>query len=215
MADTFDSLKSRMVVGQLVSRGIADKKVLKAMENVDRHLFVSKNLEDNAYDDCPLPIKAGQTISQPYIVAYMLEAAHINEDSKVLEIGTGSGYGAAILAEICKEVCTIEINQELADTSFPLLNSLYKNLYTKLGDGADGWVKHSPFDAIILTAAPQQMPKELIWQLKEGGRIIMPLEDEYGEQVLIRGTKNSQEKCSYEELMNVRFVPMVGKISEV
>lgn len=198
MADNFDSLRSRMVVGQLVARGIHDKKVLQAFQKVERHLFVPKNLEDSAYDDNPLPIEGGQTISQPFMVAYMSEAAGLNKDSKVLEIGTGSGYQAAILAEICKEVYTIEIVEELAATSFSLLESLYKNIHTKLEDGSDGWEYASPFDAIIITAAPNKIPHKLIEQLKPTGCIIMPLEDEYGETVLLRGIKNAGGKCEYE-----------------
>lgn len=210
--DNFDSLRSRMVVGQLVSRGIHDKKVLKAFQEVERHLFVPKAMEDSAYDDCPLPIASNQTISQPYIVAFMTEAVGIDENSKVLEIGTGSGYQAAILAEICKEVYTIEIVEELSNITFPLLKSMYKNIHTKSSDGSDGWEEAAPFDAIIVTAAPNKVPHKLIEQLKTNGRIIFPLEDEYGDTVLLKGVKQESGKCDYEELMNVRFVPMVGKV---
>lgn len=214
LMDNFDSLRSRMVVGQLVTRGIANKSVLEAFGKVERHLFVQKSLENQAYEDVPLPIEAGQTISQPYIVAYMTAQARIDKSSRVLEIGTGSGYQAAILAEICKEVYTIEILEELAFTSFPMLESTYGNINTKLSDGYDGWEEKAPFDAIIITASPNKIPTTLVDQLKIGGRIILPLEDEYGETILLRGIKNEQGKCNYEELMQVRFVPMIGKVRE-
>lgn len=214
MADDFDSLRSRMVVGQMVARGIHDKNLLRACQKIERHLFVPKEIQDKAYDDVAIPIMAGQSLLKPYIIALMAEEARLDKDSKVLEIGTGSGYNAAILSEICKEVYTIEILEQLVEISFPMLGKLYKNMQTKLGDGSDGWEDKAPFDAIIVTAAPNKIPYNLIKQLKIGGRIIFPLEDEYGDIMLLKGIKQESGKCEFEELTEAHFDPMIGKISE-
>jgi len=158
--------QQKMIDEQIISRGITDKNVLKAMLSVDRKEFVPKELHSSALNDSPLPIGYGQTISQPYIVAFMTESAKLDKTSKVLEIGTGSGYQAAILAEICKEVYTIEIVKELGDLAKRQLTELgYSNMHVRVGDGYKGWPEKGPFDAIIVTAAPEELPITLVEQL--------------------------------------------------
>ncbi|MBU0467985.1 MAG: protein-L-isoaspartate(D-aspartate) O-methyltransferase [Candidatus Omnitrophica bacterium] len=198
-----------MVETQITNRGIKDSKVLKAMLKVDRHLFVPKEQQEFAYEDYPLPIGYGQTISQPYIVAYMTEQLNLNKLDKVLEIGTGSGYQAAVLAELADVVYTIEILDELCISSEKLLSKLrYKNISVKCGDGYQGWEEHAPYDAIIVTAAPPQIPRKLVEQLKEGGRMIIPVGSFDQELVLITKTRSGIQKKS---LIPVRFVPMIEK----
>jgi len=197
----------RMVEEQIEQRGITDKGVLNAMRKVPRHLFVPAYLRNAAYEDRPLPIGHGQTISQPYIVAYMTQAARVGPDDRVLEIGTGSGYQAAVLAEIAKEVCTIEILQPLADSArLRLVEIGYKNVKVKLGDGYQGWREYAPFDAIIVTAAPAEIPEELTQQLKIGGRMVVPIGVFYQELYLITRTESGFKK---EAILPVAFVPMI------
>lgn len=199
--------RQRMVTDQIESRGVKDKRVLDAMRKVERHLFVPANLQRRAYSDRPLPIGHGQTISQPYIVAYMTESGMIRPDDRVLEIGTGSGYQAAILAEMAKEVYTIEILPPLAERSRLLLKNLgYTNIKVRQGDGYKGWKEYAPFDCIIVTAAPPELPQELVKQLKTGGRMIIPIGDFYQELYRITKTDSGFKK---EPLLPVVFVPMV------
>ncbi len=196
-----------MIDEQLKGRDITDEKVLSSMAKVKRHLFVPAESRAWAHEDRPLPIGYGQTISQPYIVAYMTQAAQLKEGDKVLEVGTGSGYQAAILAEIVKEVYTIEILPELAQTAKARLKQLsYSNIQVIVGDGYKGWPQAAPYDAIIVTAAPTQIPQELIRQLKEGGRMIIPIGS--FEQELLRITK-TKDGFKEERLLSVHFVPMI------
>ena len=196
-----------MVAEQIVSRGVSDTKVLAAMRKVERELFVPPGLRQAAYADEPLPIGHGQTISQPFIVAYMTEAAQLKSGDRVLEIGTGSGYQAAILAEIAREVYTIEIVEPLARESRDRLASLgYRNIEVRYGDGYKGWPEKAPFDVIIITAAPPEIPVELVSQLKVGGRMVVPVGSFFQELVLITRTRAGYDKKS---LLPVRFVPMV------
>ena len=204
------SLKRRLMVEtQIESRGVKDQRVLEAMKRVARHKFVPAPFTLNAYSDSPLPIGHGQTISQPYIVAYMTEAAQLKAEDRVLVIGTGSGYQAAVLAELVKEVYTIEIIPELADSSRSILWALgYNNVWVKSGDGYEGWPEHQPFDAIIVTAAPPNIPEVLVDQLNLNGRMILPVGEFYQELVLIKKTDQGLQK---ERLIPVRFVPMVSQ----
>jgi len=173
--ETFSLNRQRMVKEQIERRGIIDQRVLEVMRKVKRHLFVPTHLKNAAYEDRPLPIGYGQTISQPYIVAYMTEAAGINRNDRVLEIGTGSGYQAAVLAELSKEVYTIELLKPLAESSRLLLEKLgYKNIQVKWGDGYQGWKEHAPFDAIIVTAAPSEIPGELVNSSRSGEEWLYP-----------------------------------------
>lgn len=198
----------QMLNEQIIARGIKDSNVIRAMSDVSRKYFISHELRERAYEDMPLPIGFGQTISQPYIVAFMTEAAMVDKNSKILEIGTGSGYQAAILAELSKNVFTVEIVEPLAEkakNTFKILE--YNNIHVRTGDGYQGWLEESPFDAIIVTAAPKELPTELVKQLKIGGRLIIPV-GEYSQELLrITRTKDGTKK---EKLMPVRFVPMVN-----
>jgi len=201
------------MVALLKQRGISKKEVLNAMLKVPRHLFVPKVIQSSAYIDSALSIGYGQTISQPYIVAFMTEAADLNKNSKVLEIGTGSGYQAAVLAEICKDVYTVEIVESLADHAVALLKSLgHKNVHGKVGDGYEGWPERGPFDAILVTAAAPTLPENLLVQLKVGGCMIIPLETGFsGAQVLVKVTKTSEQNDHIiDSLLEVSFVPMVS-----
>lgn len=200
-------MREEMVHFQIKNRGITDKAVIQAMLNVPRHKFVPGQFRSMAYQDCPLPIGYSQTISQPYIVAYMTEKLELNPHDKVLEIGTGSGYQAAILAEIVDSVFTIEIVSALYKISkYNLKENGYTNVYCKEGDGYNGWPEHAPFDAIIVTAAPDKIPMPLIEQLAEGGRLIVPVGPERGTQYLkVLVKKNG--KIKQRNLIAVRFVP--------
>ncbi|MBM3245268.1 MAG: protein-L-isoaspartate(D-aspartate) O-methyltransferase [Candidatus Omnitrophica bacterium] len=205
--EVFALNRQRMVKEQIERRGITDKRVLDAMRKVKRHLFVPAHLHNAAYEDRPLPIGYGQTISQPYIVAYMTQAARIGQNDRILEIGTGSGYQAVVLAEIAKEVYTIEILQPLADSARLRLGEMgYKNIKVKPGDGYKGWREYAPFDAIIVTAAPSEIPEELASQLKIGGRMVVPIGSFYQELYLITRAESGFKK---EALLPVVFVPMV------
>jgi len=208
--DTYTQKRYQMVKHQIQWRGIADKLVLKAMREVPRHLFVPDYLKDRAYADFPLPIGQGQTISQPYIVAFMTEALELKGGEKVLEIGTGSGYQAAVLAEIAKQVYTIEIVPTLGRRSDKLLKKLgYENIHVKIGDGYRGWSEHAPYDAVIVTAAPGHIPQPLVDQLKGGGRMIIPVGDLYQKLILI--TKQADGTVNKKSVLPVRFVPMTGE----
>ena len=205
--DAYMKKREQMVAQQIGARGISDPRILQVMRAVPRHLFVPPAYRDDSYEDHPLPIGHDQTISQPYIVAYMTQAALLRPTDKVLEIGTGSGYQAAVLAEMVEKVYTIEIVPELAEESAQRLKSLgYENIFVRCGDGYQGWPEEAPFDAIIVTAAPATVPEELVRQLKVGGRMIVPVGSM--EQELIRLTK-TQEGVQKESLLPVRFVPMV------
>lgn len=207
--DIFSFERERMVTTQIESRGVEDTLVLKAMRDVPRHLFVPEGYRDLAYADGPLPIGEGQTISQPYIVALMTELLGLEGGGKVLEIGTGSGYQAAILAEIASEVYTIEIICTLAESAESTLKELeYQNITVKCGDGYQGWKEHSPFDGIIVTAAPDHIPQPLVDQLKEGGRLVIPVGDVFQELVVITKTKKGIKQTN---VIPVRFVPMTGE----
>jgi protein-L-isoaspartate(D-aspartate) O-methyltransferase len=201
-----------MVERDLKGRGIRDENVLRAMSKIGRHLFVDRKYRDKAYDDHPLPIDEGQTISQPYVVAMMTEALKLRPSDKVLEIGTGSGYQAAVLAEIVDEVYTIEIRKRLAEQAEKLLEtSGYENIEVKHGDGYYGWEKYAPFDAIIVTASANHIPPPLIRQLKEGGKLIIPLGSTLYFQVLTLATKKEGE-LEIRQMGGVAFVPMTGEV---
>jgi protein-L-isoaspartate(D-aspartate) O-methyltransferase len=207
-ADKFSSQREKMVKNQIINRGISDKSTLYAMRKVPRHLFVPQDIINQAYDDNPLPIGYGQTISQPYIVAYMTEVTRPTSRKKVLEIGTGSGYQAAVLAEITDTVYTIEIIPELAREAAERFTKLgYKNIVAKFGDGYRGWPEHAPFDIIIVTAAAETIPQPLIDQLAENGRLIIPIGGPLAVQQLVLGVKKNG-KISTKQLTAVRFVPI-------
>jgi protein-L-isoaspartate(D-aspartate) O-methyltransferase len=197
-----------MVSRQIRSRGVSDPKVLKAMRTVPREEFVSASQRDYAYSDGPLPIGKGQTISQPYIVAYMTELLELEGPEIVLELGTGCGYQTAVLAEIATHVYTIEVIDELAqDAEERLINRMnYKNITFKTGDGKKGWEEYAPFDRIIVTAAPAHFPKNLFTQLKEGGIAVAPVGDYFQRMIRYRKIKKKVEK---EALIGVSFVPLV------
>lgn len=208
----YKKMRSNMVQTQIANRGIKDKEVLRAMHSVPRHEFVPDHLKKYAYADEPLPIGEDQTISQPYIVAYMTEKLELSSGDKVLEIGTGSGYQAAVLSELVDSVFTIEIVDVLAKRAGKKMAAMgYKNIYVKSGDGYKGWPEHAPFDAIIITAAPTIIPEPLVEQLKIGGRLILPLGDYSQDLFLI--TKN-QDGITEQRLLPVRFVPMTGEIED-
>jgi len=210
--EVFIKDRERMVVTQIEARGVRDTKVLSALRKVPRHRFVPKSLEERAYDDTPLPIGYGQTISQPYIVGYMTEALQLKGTEKVLEIGTGSGYQAAILAEITPHVYSIEIITELADRARKTLNETgYGFVKTRKGDGYYGWEEESPFDAIIVTAAAGHVPPPLLNQLKTGGKLIIPLGGPYEVQMLTLVEKMQDGTFRTNQLLPVRFVPFVRK----
>jgi protein-L-isoaspartate(D-aspartate) O-methyltransferase len=209
--DPFEARRLQMVEQDIEARGVKDALVLKAMRKVQRHLFVEQSLWPKAYNDHPLPIGDGQTISQPYVVALMTEALALRGDERVLEVGTGSGYQAAILAEIVKEVFTIEIRPEIYTKTRDRLQKLgYKNIHLKQGDGYLGWSEYAPFDAVIVTASANHIPPPLLTQLKEGGRLIMPLGSTTFYQNLTLVTKRLG-KVEVKELGAVAFVPLVGE----
>ena len=206
-ATNWEHQAREMVQSQLVSRGIKNTKLLQAMTNTPRHLFVPEKYQDMAYRDHPLPIGHEQTISQPYIVALMTEWLALEGNEKVLEIGTGSGYQAAILSQLAEHIYSIEIVQPLAVNSAKLLQQLgFKNVEVRYGDGYEGWPEHAPFDRIILTAAPEEIPQKLVDQLALGGRMILPVGKHHQQLVVI--TKN-QTGISKKIITDVRFVPMI------
>jgi protein-L-isoaspartate(D-aspartate) O-methyltransferase len=207
----FTRERARMVADQLASaeRGIRDPRVLGAMGRVPRHEFVPARLRAEAYQDRPLPIGEGQTISQPYVVAFMTERLEPQPEHRVLEIGTGSGYQAAVLAELVGEVYSIEIVEPLATRAHEVLDRLgYTNIHLRIGDGYRGWPEHAPYDAVIVTCAPDHVPTPLIEQLREGGRMIVPVGEPGDQQlVLLRKTGGTLTR---QAVLAVRFVPMTG-----
>ncbi len=206
----YDKEREHMVESQLARRGIMDKRVLDAMRQVPRHLFVPQDMRDLAYCDGPLPIGHGQTISQPYIVALMTELLELTGDETVLELGTGSGYQAAILSRLADQVYSIERHDVLARQAEKVLSQLgYDNIVIKVGDGTLGWTEHSPYEAIIVTAAAPDIPEPLTGQLADGGRLVAPVGSRWS-QVLVR-VKRQGETLARESLTAVAFVPLVGK----
>ena len=205
--------RKKLVTRYIKGAGLDDPNVLRAMATVPRHAFVRDSDLRRAYADHPLPIGYNQTISQPYIVAYMTEVLQLDPNSNVLEVGTGSGYQAAVCAEIAKRVYTIEIVEQLAKSARARLKGLgYRNIMVKAGDGYFGWEKKAPFDAIIITAATGLIPPPLTAQLKPGGRMILPLGSPYGLQTLVLIKKSKQAKITSKSLLPVRFVPMLGRV---
>jgi protein-L-isoaspartate(D-aspartate) O-methyltransferase len=206
-ADGYEAARMNMVRTQIIARGISDRETIESLEKVPRHLFVPDEYKNEAYGDYPLPIGYGQTISQPYIVAYMTEAVKPKGKMKALEIGTGSGYQSAVLAGIIDTVYTIEIIPELAreaSSRFKMLG--YKNIITRSGDGYNGWIEHAPFEIILVTAAAEIIPKPLIDQLAENGRMVIPVGSQYGGQELKLIIKK-KGKIDIKNLLPVRFVP--------
>ena len=206
----FEGLRNKMVSTQIESRGVKDKHVLKAMRKVPRHIFVEEALWERAYDDHPLPIGQGQTISQPYMVGSMTEALELKGKGKVLEIGTGSGYQTAILAEIAEQVFTIERIEELLKKARRTLDRLgYTNVVFRVGDGTIGWQDQAPFNAILVTAGAPDVPKYLFEQLAEGGRMAVPIGDVHGQTlVVIKKKAGKQVKTTH---FGCVFVPLIGK----
>jgi len=209
--ELFAQRRRSMVLNQLKSRDIVDSKVLQAMLTVPRHKFVDEHIRESAYNDYPLAIGEGQTISQPYIVALMTQLLELKGNEKVLEIGTGSGYQAAVLAEIVKEIYTVEIYESLSKKSEKLLTDLgYRNIKFKVGDGYYGWEEYAPYDAIIVTCAPDHVPPPLLQQIKEdGGRIVIPVGGIWMVQTLMKIEKAGGQIKS-KGIIGVRFVPMIG-----
>lgn len=208
--ESFEQLRQAMVDRQLVSRGIRDRRVLSALRAVPRHLFVPESLRRLAYEDHPLPIGFEQTISQPYIVALMTELARVANDHTVLEIGTGSGYQAAVLSVLAKRVYTIEYLAPLGEAARKRLAELgYRNVEVKIGDGYQGWPEQRPFDAILVTAASEDVPPALIEQLKTGGRLVIPVGRQADTQMLQVLEKDSEGRITRRNTIPVRFVPLV------
>ena len=203
-----------MVSRQIAARGVRDAEVLEAMRAVPRHLFVPQTLQDRAYDDSPLPIGEGQTISQPYIVALMTELLEVQPDHRVLEIGTGSGYQAAVLSGLAGEVFSIEIKELLHVRATEILRELgYDNVRTLHGDGYYGWEEEAPFDGIIITAAVDHVPPPLLQQLVDGGRLVLPLGHPFSFQNLVLVTREGED-FRLQQITGVLFVPMTGKALE-
>ena len=210
-ADPLDAKRQAMVENDIKGRGVSDRHVLEVMGRVPRHLFVDERQRWQAYADHPLPIGEGQTISQPYVVALMTEALHLKPSDRVLEIGTGSGYQAAVLAELVQSVFTIEIRKRLSETAERRLREMgYRNVRVRYGDGYFGWEEAAPFDAIIVTAAANHIPPSLIKQLKDGGRLILPLGSTVYSQTLTLISKRG-DRLDVEQLGGVTFVPMTGE----
>ena len=209
--DDYIEKRQSMVLNQLRSRDIVDSEVLQAMLTVPRHQFVDEHIRESAYNDYPLSIGEGQTISQPYIVALMTQLLELKGNEKVLEIGTGSGYQAAVLAEIVEEVYTVEIYESLSKKSEKLLTDLgYQNTKFKIGDGYYGWEEYAPYDAIIVTCAPDHVPPSLLQQIKDdGGRIVIPVGGIWMVQTLMKIEK-IEGKIKSKGIIGVRFVPMIG-----
>lgn len=206
----YEEQRTRMVEMQLASRGIADPRVLKSFTKVPRHKFVTASLSEGSYQDHPLPIGCGQTISQPYMVALMTECLRLKGGERVLEIGTGSGYQAAILAELCEEVYTLERDELLLKRARDVLDSEgYKNIKFDKRDGTKGWIEEAPFDAIIVTAASPKVPESLLRQLKEGGRLVIPVGSRYSQmlQVIEKRGSDFLEK----NICGCVFVPLIGE----
>ena len=210
----YAALRRRMIERDLRSRGIKNARVLEAIEAVPRHLFVPENLRQAAYDDRPLPIGEGQTISQPYIVALMTELLDPQPVERVLEIGTGSGYQTAVLARLAQRVYSIEIEPALGASARRLLDRLgVQNIEYKIGDGFYGWAEHAPFDAVLVAAAAPKIPEPIWQQLRDGGRIVIPLGDQGKTQRLVRATKTAG-KATIEDFSDVLFVPLRGAVQK-
>ena len=210
--DAWAAPRERMVRETIEARGVDDARVVAAMRTVPRHRFVPERHRELAYEDRALPIGDGQTISQPYIVAIMAQEAHIGPNSRVLEIGTGSGYGAAVLSRVAKHVCTIEILKSLGERASKLLGELgYDNVKVRVGDGYQGWAEEGPFDAIVVTAAPPEVPEPLKEQLKVGGRLVIPVGTRVQHLRVITRTRTGYRE---EPLFRVRFVPMTGEAAK-
>ena len=211
----YQLLRQAMIENQIIDRGVSDERVIKAMNDVPRHLFVKESLRDLAYADGPLPIGYNQTISQPYIVAYMTEILQPDTHHIVLEVGTGSGYQAAILSKLVNHVYSIEIIPELGKEATSRLDKLgYDNVTVKIGDGYNGWEEHSPFDRIIVTAAPEQIPKKLVDQLKSGGLMVLPVgKTSFGQDMRVV-KKDKTGQVTTQETIPVRFVPMIHEHNE-
>ena len=210
MQENFEALRNEMVDLQLITRGIKDQRVLDAMREIPRHEFVPQNIKYAAYDDCALPIGEGQTISQPYMVAIMTECLRLKGGEKVLEIGTGSGYQAAILSKLAKKVYTVERIDPLAKRASDILKNLgYTNVEVTVGDGTLGYKAEAPYDGVIVTASCPNIPKPLVDQLSDGGRLVLPVGDRFS-QVLTIATKHG-EKITIEESIGCVFVPLIGK----
>ena len=205
--------RERMVKEQIVMRGVVDERVLTALRKVPREEFVPEDVRTESYMDGPLPIGYGQTISQPYVVAFMTEKLQPQRQDRVLEIGTGSGYQAALLGELVADVYSIEIVEPLAKTAEATLQRLgYKNVHVKAGDGYKGWPEHAPFDSIIVTCAPERVPQPLVDQLKEGGRMIIPVGAKFAQELYLLEKKDGRLEQS--AVLPVRFVPMAGEGAE-
>ncbi|MBN1641073.1 MAG: protein-L-isoaspartate(D-aspartate) O-methyltransferase [Anaerolineae bacterium] len=208
--ETFDREREEMVRRQIEMRGVRDERVLAAMRAVPRHRFVPHHLRSTAYHDAPLPIGQGQTISQPYIVGYMTAALALKEEERVLEIGTGSGYQAAVLAELVAQVISVERLPRLAEEARAVLSALgYDNVHVVVGDGTLGWPDGAPYDAIIVTAAAPAMPEPLRWQLADGGRLVAPIGPRWTQQ-LVR-VRRRGDAFDTETLLGVAFVPLIGE----
>jgi protein-L-isoaspartate(D-aspartate) O-methyltransferase len=210
MPADLEQARERMVAEQLAARGISDPRVLAAMRSVERHRFIPAELHDHAYDDGPLPIGAAQTISQPYMVAITCEAAALRGTERVLEVGTGSGYQAAVLARLAREVYSIETIRHLYERARVIIDALgLANVYLGCGDGSEGWPEHAPYDAIVVSAAMPGIPRPLLEQLGPGGRLVAPI-GEGDLQELVRISRN--DGCWHEEYFGeCRYVPMTGK----
>jgi protein-L-isoaspartate(D-aspartate) O-methyltransferase len=210
--DRFSFHRQSMVEDQIVRRGVDNPDVVRAMGEVPRHAFVPQHLQEQAYVDSPLAIGSGQTISQPYIVALMTELLELDGDEKVLEIGTGSGYQAAVLARVAREVYTVEIREELGQQAQERLAEMgYKNVFLRIGDGYQGWPEEAPFDGIMVTAAPGTVPQPLIDQLKVGGKLVIPVGDFFQDLLVLTKTAEGVDR---QEVIPVRFVPMIGEVEE-
>jgi protein-L-isoaspartate(D-aspartate) O-methyltransferase len=213
-SDPYIGKRMQMVQKDIQGRGVKDPKVLEAMQKIPRHLFVDESFKEKAYADHPLPIGEGQTISQPYVIALMTEALRLRPEDRVLEIGTGSGYQAAVLAEIVKEVYTIEIRKPLAESASKRLQELgYKNIQVKYADGYFGWEEVAPFDAVMVTAASNHIPPLLLKQLKDGGRLIIPVGSTTFHQTLTLVSKEKGD-LQVEQLGGVLFVPLIGEVEK-
>ncbi len=211
-AREFATDRARMVKFQIAMRGVINERVLTAMGKVPREQFVPENLRARSYTDRPLPIGYDQTISQPFIVAFMTEKLELKPTDRVLEIGTGSGYQAAVLGELAAEVYTIEIIAPLGQGAKATLNRLgYRNVHVKIGDGYKGWPEHAPFDAVIVTCAPEHVPRPLLEQLKDGGRIVIPVGEAGAQKLYLLEKKEG--KLRQRAVLPVRFVPMTGEAS--
>ena len=210
---SYASERKRMVEYQIKARGIDDKEVIDAFLRVERHRFVPDRYISHAYEDRPLPIGEGQTISQPYIVAFMTHVLSLSRTDKVLEIGTGSGYQAAVLGELCDNVFTVEVIPSLGRKAQGLLKELgYEKVRVKIGDGYEGWKEHAPYDAIIVTCAPTHVPEPLKEQLKEGGRMVIPVGEASNQKLVL--LRKIGDRLKEEKRLAVRFVPMVNKTGE-